>query len=134
MSRMTPRVLVVGEAGGDDLVADLTRIGCIAARVDDCERAIGSSTGGIDAVVISVINVADWLACSRLAARVECPVVVVTPLLAADRRYREFAFGTRVAAYVCPPYTDSQLRETLQRVIHGERGVELVESAPFREL
>lgn len=131
---VTPPLLVVGGRPALRIMRDLYRLGIAAERVEGCEHALVRLRGRrYAAVIVNVARPHDWPACGRIAAAADCPVVVVTHFLARDRRFRDFAFGARVAGYVCPPYTRARWRETLQRVAHGERGVEMIGGAGYCE-
>jgi DNA-binding response OmpR family regulator len=127
-------ILVVGEdqLTPARLVAELRRLGQTAVWVDACESAlemIGAVKFGL--VIVYVDRAAGWATCRRLAAASDCPAVVATRFLAADRRYRRRAFRDGIRGYMCPPFNRRRLRELLTRVRAGERAVELVVGAPY---
>jgi DNA-binding response OmpR family regulator len=108
------------------------RLGRIAVWVDACESAL-EMTEAVDfaAVLVNVDEIAAWTICRELARAARCPVAVVTPFLARDRRYRNRAFRAGVSAYVCQPCTTARLRALLARLSSGETAIELTDGAAY---
>jgi DNA-binding NtrC family response regulator len=127
-------ILVVGDESNTHLVYELRRLGRTAVWVEACESALEMIEAvEFGLVIVNVEQAREWITCRRMAKASGCPVAVATRFLAADRRYRNRAFRSGVAAYMCRPFSRSRLREMLKRVGAGERSVELVEGAAYSD-
>jgi DNA-binding NtrC family response regulator len=116
---------------GDLYVAALTAHGRRARRVRDCASAEAwlGTVEDIAAIFVDVLDEPDWPDCStlaRVAAEQTTPLIVVTGWLSPDRRFRRRAFAAGCAAFVAKPCSTTTLLTTLDRVVAGERHVEVV--------
>jgi hypothetical protein len=80
----------------------------------------------LDAIVVAVDEMVDWMKCCHVAGTRHAPIIVATDFLAPDRRYRDLAFAAGAAAYVCGSASPEDWRELLARVGSGERGIEIL--------
>jgi two-component system cell cycle response regulator DivK len=84
-----------------------------------------------DAVVVDVLDDDDWDICRALRAdtrTVGIPIVALTGWVSVDGRYRERAAQCGCAAFVAKPAVPDTMRSTVERVIRGERGIEVMDS------
>lgn len=112
------------------MLRDLRALGWLATTVEDpvlAARLVRRSAFPLAVFVVE--DATEWLLCGELAGSARGSVAVVSPFLSRDRRYREFAFATGVAAYVHRPYRRLALHQTLLRLRRGERRVEVAHDA-----
>ena len=116
----------------ESLVVELRRLGrrTVWADTSESARALIDEID-FEMIVVLVEREADWAEWEWLPRAVACPVIIGSPLLARDRRYRRRAFGAGARAYMSTPYTRRRLREVISRVGDGEAGVELVQPPVF---
>lgn len=128
-----PAILVVGDAPTvRPLMEDLRHLRRRAVSVTTCGAAVELMRAEpIEAVIVNVDVVPDWITCWEVAGKADVPVAVVTRFLAPDRRYRDMAFAVGVAAYVCGDCTRARLRDLLPRLRAGERAMEFIDGAAF---
>ena len=129
-------ILVTGAESdtAEHLVVKLRRLGRLTIWMDSWRSALEAVDSiHFDIVIILVSQPSDWTACRALVTASDCPVVVATRFLAPDRRYRTRAFRCGVAAYMCPPYSPTRLRQMIRRVESGDTRVELVAGAAFHQ-
>jgi DNA-binding response OmpR family regulator len=114
-------------ATAGDVVNGLQRLGRVAVSIDACRAAVEMLRAiEFGLVIVDIRTSSDWRTCRRMTAEGGCAVVVVSHLLARDRRYRKRAFAMGVVAYVRKPCTRQRLRETLARVKSGETAIEVL--------
>ena len=85
------------------------------------------------AIVVDVLDDADWEICRALRADVRTagvPIVALTGWVSASGRYRQRAARCGCAAFIAKPASPKTVENTLERVIRGEHGVEVM-SATF---
>jgi DNA-binding NtrC family response regulator len=116
---------------GDLYIRALTAHGRRARRVRDCASAKAwlGRVEDVAAIFVDVLDEPDWPECSalaRVAAEHATPLIVVTGWLSQDRRFRERAFAAGCAAFVAKPCSAHTLLTTLDRVVAGERDIEVV--------
>lgn len=82
-----------------------------------------------DALVVDVLDEGDWESCRRLRAdprTAGIPVVALTGWVSIDGRYRARAARCGYAAFIAKPAVPETVSDTLERVIRGERHIEVM--------
>lgn len=81
------------------------------------------------AVVVDVLADADWGICRALRSDVRTagvPIIALTGWVSADRRYRDQAARCGCAAFIAKPTVPATVENTVERVIRGEHGIEVM--------
>jgi len=79
-----------------------------------------------DVVVVDVLGDGDWRSVAEITA-CGVPVLVVTGFVSPDRLYRQRALAAGASAFVLKPVTWQQLNDVIERVLAGERGIEITD-------
>ena len=79
-----------------------------------------------DIVVVDVLGDGDWQSVAEITA-CGVPVAVVTGFISPDRLYRQRALAAGASAFVLKPVTWQQLNGVIDRVLAGERGIEIID-------
>lgn len=120
------RLLIVGDPASARVRRVLKATASVRARTNVLAVPPKVWPSRLDAVLLAIDTMTDWMTCCRIAAVTRAPVIVVSDFLAADRRYRDLAFAAGAAAYVCGSASAADWSALLARVRAGERGIEIL--------
>ena len=131
--QVNPILVVAGEPqAGDALVRALRELRRVTVALDSPKTALEMMQAiDVALIIVDVSTASDWRGSEMLARAAACPVAVVTAFLARDRRFRNRAFDSGVAGYLCKPWTPARLHDMVRRLEAGHRDIEILGSAVF---
>ena len=127
MLESMPRILLVDDLPDDREIYGygLTLLGFGVTLLTIAE--IGVPAEPPDAIVLHLQGSEGWTACDRLASLYPAvPVLLITAAVRPDGAHRRRAQATpNCAAFVGKPCTHLELAAVVERVLAGERGIQL---------